>query len=177
MSFIGMSFPKERSSVSPYALLIGFLILFFDLLSKFLVVHFLPLLDRFSFSYPYGGIGVFKNWWGIEFSINHVTNRGAAWGLFGEYQEILLIGRVFLIGCIFFYLFFLNTKSSWVLPLVLIVFGAIGNIVDYFFYGHVIDMLHFVLWGYNFPVFNIADAAISLGVGCLFILFYLEPSS
>lgn len=177
MTLNRVSFGKEKSGISLYYLLAGFFVLFFDLLSKFLVVQFLPLFDRFPYSYPYSGIPVFKDWWGIEFSIHHVINKGAAWGLFGDYQEILLLTRIVLISFIFFYLFFLNTKSSWVLPLVLIAFGAIGNIADYFFYGHVVDMLHFVLWGYDFPVFNIADAAISLGVGSLFILFYLEPST
>ena len=40
------------------------------------------------------------------------------------------------------------------------------------------DMLHFVLWGYDFPVFNVADSAIFLGICALFIMSWLEdPAS
>ena len=46
--------------------------------------------------------------------------------------------------------------------------GALCNILDYFFYGHVIDMLHFVFWGYDYPVFNVADSFICIGVFWLF---------
>jgi signal peptidase II len=46
----------------------------------------------------------------------------------------------------------------------LIIAGGIGNILDYFIYGHVVDMFHFILWGYSFPVFNVADASIFMGI-------------
>lgn len=49
----------------------------------------------------------------------------------------------------------------------LIMGGATGNLIDYFRFGYVIDMFHFTFWGYSFPVFNFADAAISIGALCL----------
>lgn len=67
-----------------------------------------------------------------------------------------------------FYLFFFNKNRRAEIPLVLIVAGAIGNIVDYFLYGFVIDFFHVILWGYDFPVFNVADISITLGVLWLF---------
>jgi len=59
------------------------------------------------------------------------------------------------------------TDTRLYFPFALILTGAVGNVLDYFVYGHVIDMLHFVLWTYDFPVFNIADSLITLGVAGL----------
>lgn len=120
--------------------------------------------------YPYGGIGVFKNFLGIEFSISHQINYGAAWGILADYQIYLLYLRILLIVGMLLYIVFFNKHSSWEIPLVLIMTGAAGNVIDYFVYGHVVDMFHFVLWGYNYPVFNVADAAIFLGIAWLLIL-------
>lgn len=144
-------------------------ILLLDLVSKFFIQAYLPLNYSQSYFYPYGGIGIFKNFLGIEFSINHATNKGAAWGMFSEFQIPLLIFRILFVIALCFYSLFLNKKKNQLIPLLLIVSGAIGNICDYFLYGHVIDMFHFLLWGYDYPVFNIADTAIFIGIGWLFL--------
>lgn len=156
--------------ISPLALWIGLFVLIVDQLTKFLTYRFLPLMDYMVYKYPYGGIGVFKNFFGVEFSISHATNYGAAWGIFGEYQLPLVVMRIALIAGLIVYTFFYNTHRSWSIFLVLITAGALGNVIDFFLYGHVIDMLHVVLWGYDFPVFNIADSAITIGVVGLFLL-------
>lgn len=114
--------------------------------------------------YPYGGIGIFKNFLGIEFSISHQINHGAAWGMLADFQIPLLYLRIALISFLFIYTIFFNTNPKRNIPFVLIIAGATGNVIDYFLYGHVVDMLHFVLWGYDFPVFNLADSAIFIGV-------------
>ena len=46
----------------------------------------------------------------------------------------------------------------------LILAGAISNVIDTFVYGHVVDMIHFTFWGYDYAVFNLADSAVCLGV-------------
>lgn len=127
-------------------------------------------MDHFYYEYPYGGIGLFQNFLGIEFSLSHATNTGAAWGMLGSHPFFLIILRLFLIVGLFVYMLFYNRQRSWQPFLALILAGAIGNVIDFFLYGHVVDMLHVVLWGYDFPVFNVADLAISIGVISLFIL-------
>lgn len=145
-------------------------ILCLDFLTKSWVNDSLPLMGPSFPHYPYGGIPVFHNFLGIEFSISHMTNRGAAWGVLNDYQLTLVVGRIFLILGMLTYLLFFNRNLAWRLPLVLIIVGAIGNIIDFFVFGHVVDMLHFVLWGYDFPVFNIADSSVTIGVMWLFLL-------
>lgn len=152
-------------------------VLALDIASKSLTQHFLPLVKPYHVWYPYGGVGIFQNFAGIEFSINHVINKGAAWGAFFDYQQELLYLRIFLIIGLFVYMLYYNTNIQARIPLALIFAGAIGNVIDYFLYGHVVDMLHFVLWGYDFPVFNIADSAIFVGICWLSVLALLEKKT
>lgn len=163
--------------VSPCWLWIGLLVLIVDQLTKGIVYSYLPVIDSTYYWYPYGGIGVFQNLGGIEFSINHMTNAGAAWGVLANHQLPLIIVRMGLIAGLGVYLFCFNRDAAWQLPLVLIISGALGNVVDFFLYGHVVDMFHFVLWGYDFPVFNIADSSISLGIFSIFIISWLKPKT
>lgn len=139
------------------------LIIGLDALTKWWVHTFIPLMN-WSLSYPYGGIGVFKDFFGTQFSIVHETNKGAAWGSFSEYQHILLWLRIVLIVGLFFYILFYNRKGNSLSPLTFIIAGAIGNVIDFFFYGHVVDMLYLKFDSYSYPVFNLADSAILLGV-------------
>lgn len=174
MDDMSPSMAKAPEKVSYKLLGFGFLILLCDQLTKAWVYAFLPIIDSSSYWYPYGGVGIFRNFAGIEFSINHMTNTGAAWGAFGHYQIPLIILRVILIGVLCYYLFFMNRHRLWQIPLVMIIAGAVGNVIDFFIYGHVVDMFHVVLWGYDFPIFNIADSAITLGIASLFFISWFK---
>lgn len=156
---------------------LGVFVFILDFISKFFTNAHLPVMNRDSLWYPYGGIGVFQNFFGIEFSISHQINHGAAWGIFSEHQIYLLYFRIILIVALLIYAIFYNKHFGWSIPLALIIAGAFSNVIDYFVYGHVVDMLHFVLWGYDFPVFNIADSSIFLGISSLIILSGFEKDS
>ena len=164
-------------SLSAKLSLLALVIFALDILTKCFTHHYLPPMELSSPFYPYGGIGVFKDFLGVEFSIAHRTNTGAAWGFFADYPIALLVLRIFLVGGLAFYLFTLNAGHSWRIPLVLVLVGAVGNILDFFLYGHVVDMFHFILWGYDYPVFNIADTAIFVGVAWLIFLTLFERNS
>lgn len=167
---------KSRSIVTTSLMVMASLgLLGIDWLSKYLTYHYLPISNRFSLWYPYGGIPVFKDFLGIEFSLNHTINHGAAWGMFAEVQEFLLILRILMIAGLFGYILFYNQNRGWFFPLLLVTTGALGNVIDTFIYGHVVDMFHFVLWGYDFPVFNVADCCITIGVSWLFVSSLWQP--
>ncbi|MEM1283417.1 MAG: signal peptidase II, partial [Chlamydiota bacterium] len=119
--------------------------------------------------FPFGGIAVFKNFFGVDFSIVHAINRGAAWGILSQYQQFLLVGRIILIVMVVVYALFFNSNRSYDMPLALIITGASANVLDYFLYGHVVDMFYFIFWGYHYPVFNVADSAICIGVAWLIL--------
>jgi signal peptidase II len=143
---------------------LGIALFMADALLKAFVHHDIPTITASSPIYPYGGIGVFRDWHGIQFSLVHVINKGAAWGVFSSLQEYLLYARVAIIGGLLTYLLFVKAGAYRKFCLTLIATGALGNVVDYFVYGHVVDMFYFIFWGFSYPVFNIADSAIFIGI-------------
>lgn len=135
-------------------------LLFIDFASKAYIYYVFPFADIHStFGYP-----IFNNFFGIDFSIGFAMNKGAAWGMFAQFQSILIFVRILMILAILVYLFFMNQNRRNQLPWVLIISGALGNMIDFFLYGSVVDFLQFNLWGYRFPLFNCADTFITLGV-------------
>ncbi len=150
-----------------FLIILALLIFSADFLLKTYVHTHVPTVFSASRHYPFGGIGVFSNWHGIDFSIVHVINKGAAWGIFSSAQKYLLYVRVLIIGALFSYLLFVKASFFRKMSLTLILAGATGNVLDYFLYGHVVDMFYFIFWGYSYPVFNIADAAIFCGITLL----------
>jgi signal peptidase II len=133
-------------------------LLVLDAASKWLALHYIP---PFHYGvYPFGGIGLFSLG-GVTFSLNYIVNTGIAWGLLAGKAGLLFALRAGIILGIF--LFVPKRFPIW-----LILTGAVGNAIDYWLYGHVIDFFHFTFWGYSFPIFNIADACISLGALWLF---------
>jgi signal peptidase II len=143
-------------------IIIGLCIIFLDLKVKNYALA--TLSSNYSTRFPYGGKAVFSGLFdGINFSLNLVKNHGAAWGLFSDYPHALAYLRVGIVFYLLTRIFRPMNSQGRKLGLTLISFGALGNLIDYFMYGYVVDMFHFTFWNYHFPVFNIADASIFLG--------------
>jgi len=159
---------KKALGLCKYLLLFALLI-FFDFISKAYVYHNIPIMSWMTPAYPFGGLGVFENFYGINVAICHVQNTGCAWGMFSQYSEVIFFIRIILIFALVIYTFFLNQEKEKSFPLFLIVTGAIGNVIDFFVYGKVIDMFYFYTKAYSFPVFNLADSFISVGIGLLLL--------
>ena len=143
-----------------YVLLIAGVVLGLDRLSKWIIAKTIPLHDSIPVI-P----GLFK--------LTHVTNGGAAFGLFSESPSEMRI--VFLI---FFSLLALVVVSallwrhtqglnSTAFALSLILGGALGNLWDRLLSGRVVDFLLVYLGSYQWPAFNVADSAIVVGAGLL----------
>lgn len=106
------------------------------------------------------------------FHITYVLNPGAAFGLF-EHQTIffLLVAVCLVASAIYFYPRIPKQYRLLRLGTGLLVGGAIGNVIDRIKTGYVVDFFDFRIW----PVFNIADAAIVCGVGCIiFTMIFLH---
>ncbi len=143
------------------------LILFFDFSTKYWVAHHLPLIQPYL-GYPFGGIGILDTTL-FKISIVHTTNTGTAWGFLSNYQGLLLFFRIFITLGILAYLIFFKLQKRLMMPLTCIAAGALGNIIDFFLYGHVIDMFYLIFYKYSYPIFNVADSAIFLSV--VYLLF------
>ena len=95
------------------------------------------------------------------FHLTLVRNPGGAFGLFPGFH--FLFSWVALAAIAVLISLYLNgkwRKKTGELPLALILGGALGNLYDRFFFGGVIDFLDFRVW----PVFNVADSCITIGV-------------
>lgn len=103
------------------------------------------------------------------FRFRLVHNTGAAWGLFGDSTGAL--GVMSVIVCLIILAYFLFTAArangAEVFGLALVLAGGLGNGIDRFNLGYVVDFIEFTF--IQFPVFNIAD----IGVTCGFIIFIL----
>jgi signal peptidase II len=98
-------------------------------------------------------------------------NRGAAWGILqGQMWLFYAITLVVIIALIFYIQ--KAAKGKWLLgiSLALMLGGAIGNFIDRVFRKEVVDFIHTYIFGYNFPVFNVADSSLCIGVVLLMIV-------
>lgn len=104
------------------------------------------------------------------FHLTYVLNPGAAFGILADKTIFFILATLIVVGFIGFYYYRTPREKTWLrLGLVLLLGGALGNLIDRVRTSHVVDFFDFRIW----PVFNIADIAISVGVGLLILdLFY-----
>jgi signal peptidase II len=106
------------------------------------------------------------------FHITHVQNAGIAFSLFHQYPAVLVIATsVLFLGFLIYSLTRNPLQARTVLPLSLLLGGALGNIYDRMMFGRVIDYLDVV--AIRYPIFNLADVFIFCGVG-LMVLYYVR---
>ena len=116
-------------------------------------------------------------------SLSHVRNHGAAFGLLSDwnlpYQSLLLsVLSLLALGAIAAY--FVRLPEAARLPrlaLALVLGGAIGNVVDRLRLGYVVDFVHIYWREYQWPDFNVADSAITIGVALLVIDILSSPET
>lgn len=127
-----------------------------DQVSKFILARFVPL---------YSSVPVIPGF----FSLTHIRNKGAIFGMFNRsgvknVTLLLMIASIVALGFVIFY--FIKTPAShrWTkVALSLILAGAVGNQIDRFVRGSVVDFLEVHVKGFYWPTFNVADACISTG--------------
>ncbi|MCG7927541.1 MAG: signal peptidase II [Candidatus Thiodiazotropha taylori] len=106
------------------------------------------------------------------FDLTLLYNKGAAFSFLsdqGGWQRwFFTVLAIVVTSVLTVWLWRLKQQEKWVaVSLSLIIGGAIGNVIDRILFGHVIDFLHFHYQQHYWPAFNIADSAITLGVGIM----------
>lgn len=102
-------------------------------------------------------------------------NRGAAWGILeNKMWFFYIITVVFVVFIVFYMKKYAETDKLLGISLGLILGGAIGNFIDRVFRQEVVDFIHVYIFSYNYPVFNIADSALCIGVVLIIIQTLLE---
>ncbi|MGG2014397.1 signal peptidase II [Bacillus sp. S10(2024)] len=102
-------------------------------------------------------------------------NRGAAWGILeNKMWFFYVITVIFVIFILFYMKKYAKTDKLLGISLGLILGGAIGNFIDRVVRKEVVDFIHTYIFSYNFPVFNVADSALCVGVALIIIQTLLE---
>ncbi|MCM1272139.1 MAG: signal peptidase II [Clostridium sp.] len=155
---------KNKSTIPIFILpiiVIGFLTAF-DQLTKFMVTSSFALYE----SHPLiNGV----------FSLTYIRNAGVAWGMFQGKRVLFIILTV--IALLFAFKIYYNVSGnrSYIpvrICLILLISGALGNMIDRIRLGYVVDFLDFEL--ISFPVFNVADIMVVVGMILLFILIIFK---
>ncbi|AUW40461.1 signal peptidase II [Rhizobium leguminosarum] len=104
-------------------------------------------------------------------------NLGVAFSMLSGMDGWFIVGMRLVIVAFVIWLWHRTEKDRWLAHLgyALIIAGAIGNLVDRFAYGHVIDYILFYTESWSFAVFNLADSFITIGAGCVILDELLLP--
>ena len=105
------------------------------------------------------------------FAITYIHNEGAAWGVMkGGRIFFLILTSLVVVGCFYILYNIIGNRKYIMLTICIItlISGAVGNMIDRFEYGYVIDFLDFKM--INFPVFNVADIYVTVSMIVVLVL-------
>lgn len=138
-------------------IILSLIFLIIDQITKILVIKILPLS---------GSIEIIKNF----FYIIPTNNTGAAFSILLGKRIFLIVVAILIIGILLYYI--KKNKVDGKLNIIafsLIIGGSLGNLIDRIVRGYVVDFISIKLGSYNFPIFNVADTLIVVGVFLLLI--------
>ena len=145
-------------------LFISLLVVVIDQVSKLAVRFYL------EYGKPYQVLGDF-------FKLTYIENPGMAFGIRFGGQRFFTTFAILATVVILVYIFKAKSERfSLRFSLALILGGAIGNLIDRFLYGKVVDFLEFGIAGLRWPIFNIADTAVSIGMVLLVVLILFDKT-
>lgn len=102
-------------------------------------------------------------------------NRGAAWGILqGQMWFFYIITAIVIIALVFYIKRLKREERMLGIALGLMLGGAIGNFIDRVWRKEVVDFINTYIFTYDFPIFNVADSALVIGVGLIFVLTLFE---
>ena len=154
--------PKTKLTLLP--LLIVPVIVVLDQWTKTLVREALPVGESIA---PLNFLGDF-------FRILHWKNTGAAFGIFQDANLILMVLSSLIVAVLTWYYFTMKENKPLIrVGLAMAMGGALGNLIDRVTQGFVTDFLSFG----RFPIFNVGDSAVTVGVGLMVLALLLESHS
>ena len=159
----------KKPNATPW-LLLSALVLVLDQLTKVWVLTSLPEYT------PIPVVEGFWNWY-------RTYNTGAAFSFLsdaGGWQKYFFITLAVVISGLLAFWLTRTPRGDWktAMPFALVIGGAIGNVIDRFIHGHVVDFIQWYVGDYYWPAFNIADAAIVGGaIGIAVFGFFTKDAT
>lgn len=144
-----------------YYIIAGILVVL-DQITKWIVVKNMELYEQ---------ITIVKDF----FYLTSHRNKGAAWGILeGKMIFFYIVTTIVIIGVIFYMQKYARENKLLAISLSFILGGAIGNFIDRIFRGEVVDFLDFIIFNYDYPIFNVADSSLVVGVILVLIATFLD---
>lgn len=144
------------------SLFIAIIILILDQITKFVIASSMRIGDSFEVIPGF-------------LDITSHRNNGAAWGILsGKMSFFFIITIIILIVLIVFYIKEAKYNLFMQIALSLLFAGALGNFIDRLFHGEVVDFIDTYIFGYNFPIFNVADSSLTIGVILIIITLLID---
>jgi signal peptidase II len=145
---------KRNSSAFPTILGLAAVVFALDQATKLLIVQNIPLNQSWTLFPTLARV----------FKLTFITNTGAAFGMFPRFGNVfVIIAAVVILAIVLFY-HYLPTQNFWIrVSLGLQLGGAMGNVLDRLVRGYVVDFVDIGFW----PIFNLADLSIVIGVAIL----------
>ncbi|WP_182199090.1 signal peptidase II [Paraliobacillus salinarum] len=142
--------------------IIAFIIIMIDQLTKWWVVANMELRES---------ITIIENF----FYITSHRNTGAAWGILaGQMGFFYIITTIVVIVIVYYIQKYAKDSLLTGISLALILGGAIGNFIDRLFRKEVVDFFDVYIGSYDYPIFNIADSSLVIGVILVFIATFID---
>ncbi|SDX33419.1 MULTISPECIES: signal peptidase II [Salimicrobium] len=141
---------------------LSLLIIAIDQISKWLVTKYMEIGER---------IPVIDSF----LLLTSHRNQGAAWGILQGQMLFFYIITVLIVGFLIYYMQTQGKNSRWsAVAIALLLAGAIGNFIDRLFRKEVVDFVDVYIGSYNYPIFNVADASLTIGVILFLIATFIE---
>jgi len=141
---------------------IALIVIVIDQLSKALIVKNMELYER---------IELIEN----LLYITSFRNKGAAWGILQNQMAFFyIITIIVIIGLIYYLHRHAKGKAGQSVAIAFILGGAIGNFIDRLFRKEVVDFIDVMIFTYDYPIFNLADSFLVIGVILLLLLTLTE---
>ena len=143
---------------------IAAIIIILDQWTKWLIVQQMEIGQRIPIIEPYIGL------------LSH-RNKGAAWGMLeGQMWLFYIVTVVVVVGILYYYHTHGKDQPLLKVSLMVLLGGAIGNFIDRLYRGEVVDFVDVLIpvINYDFPIFNVADAALTIGVVMMIIYILFE---
>ena len=134
--------------------LVSFILLLSDVFSKIIIKNTMNLYDS---------IKIIPN----VFNITYVENNGAAFSILQGKQLFLCLVAILVLVAIIRYLNKEKLTNLKITYYSLLIAGIVGNLIDRIIYNNVVDFLDVTIFGYEIPIFNLADTFICISVGLI----------